>query len=143
MEEQELKFEPVSDSLVNVVGRENVDGGYYEEDGAVYDSSGNPVPADKFVPNAPQSNVPKSRFVNAFTKNAKIPSGVVTVDSNGYEVNGKLNTDKSPMNDKVRDELSDIMGDDFVRAFSSGRAIENNKRVNITKIRSEPTSLPK
>ena len=47
--------------------------------------------------------------------------------------NDKLNTDKAPMNSEQASEIAKIMGDDFIKVFGSGRAIQNNKSVKISK----------
>lgn len=124
MDEKDLVFESVNP--------EKVPEGVIEEDGALYDSDGNPIPADNVL--VAKIEKPKPKFVNMFTKDAKIPSGSVTLDENGMEINSKLNIDKSPLSADKRDALSEIMGDDFVKAFASGKAINNNKDIKITKL---------
>ncbi len=103
----------------------------FNDDGALYDADGKPVPADNLVFEKTEQ---KKKFTNEFLRGARIPRGSVTVDENGLEIDGKLNTDKSPMDNAQATELAAIMGDDFVKAFGSGRAIDNNKAVKISKI---------
>lgn len=103
----------------------------FNDDGALYDADGKPVPADNLLFEKPEQ---KKKFTNEFLRGARIPRGSVTVDENGFEIDGKLNTDKAPMDTAQANELAAIMGDDFVKAFGSGRAIDNNKAVKISKI---------
>lgn len=102
----------------------------FNDDGALYDADGKPVPADNLLFEKP---VQKKKFTNEFLRGARIPRGSVTVDENGLEIDGKLNTDKAPMDTAQASELAAIMGEDFVKAFGSGKAIENNKTVKISK----------
>lgn len=103
----------------------------FNDDGALYDADGKPVPADNLMF---EKSEQKKKFTNEFLRGARIPRGSVTVDENGFEIDGKLNTDKAPMDNAQATELAAIMGDDFVKAFGSGRAIDNNKAVKISKV---------
>jgi hypothetical protein len=133
MEESELKFESIEP--------DKVPEGVYEEDGALYDADGNPVPADKFVPSMPTMEIPKAKFQNMFTKDAKLPSGRVTIDENGFEVNSKLNVDRAPLNDSTRNTLAEIMGSEFVNAFSSGKTTDSKNKINIINVSKQPVSV--
>lgn len=122
-ENEELEYQPV-DPLPTTDDT-------FNDDGAIYDADGNPVPADNLLLERPIA--PKKKFTNEFLRGARIPRGSVTVDENGFEIDGKLNTDKAPMNTEQASEIAKIMGDDFIKAFGSGRAIQNNKSVKISK----------
>lgn len=111
--------------------------GTYVEDGMVYNEDGTPAAADNILHEKIERTKP---FVNEFTRGAKIPRGMVTLDENGFEIDGSLNTDKSPMNPKNLNQITSIMGDDFAAAFATGRAINNNKSVKISKIVSNNNS---
>lgn len=119
--EKELQFEHVE--------AEKTPDGVFVDDGAVYDSEGKPVPADSFVPESNTVEIPKKKFTNAILKDAKIPKGQVTIDEHGREVNSSLNTNNNaPIDDTQKNILADIMGDDFVSAFSKK---EDNTKINI------------